>query len=61
MNVDAPLRVILDDRPMRHALTGVGNYIAQLLLNLERFQDAYEAAGKYLSVMSGLNDVLINL
>lgn len=31
------------------------------LLNLERFQDAYEAAGKYLSVMTELNDVLLQL
>lgn len=27
----APLRVLLDDRPLRKSLTGVGNYIAQLL------------------------------
>ncbi|RMF80787.1 MAG: hypothetical protein D6744_07880, partial [Planctomycetota bacterium] len=32
-----PLRVILDDRPLRRTLTGVGNYIAQLLIHLERF------------------------
>jgi flagellar hook-associated protein FlgK len=31
------------------------------LLNLERFQDAYEAAGRYLSVMTDLNDVLLNI
>lgn len=31
------------------------------LLNLERFQDAYEAAGRYLSVMTDLNDVLLQL
>lgn len=31
-----PVRVILDDRPLRNALTGVGNYIAQLLLHASR-------------------------
>ena len=34
-----PLRVILDDRPLRRTLTGVGNYIAQLLLHFERFAE----------------------
>lgn len=29
-----PLRVILDDRPLRLTLTGVGNYIAQVLLHV---------------------------
>ncbi|MFO0838424.1 MAG: glycosyltransferase family 1 protein [Phycisphaerae bacterium] len=33
-NPAMPLRVILNDRPLRNTLTGVGNYIAQLLLNL---------------------------
>ncbi len=28
-----PLRVIVNDRPLRNTLTGVGNYIAQILLN----------------------------
>lgn len=32
-----PLRVILDDRPLRRTLTGVGNYIAQLLLHLPTY------------------------
>jgi flagellar hook-associated protein FlgK len=31
------------------------------LLNLERFQDAYEAAARYLSTMSDLTDTLLNL
>lgn len=31
------LRVILDDRPLRRTLTGVGNYIAQLLLHGAEF------------------------
>lgn len=30
------MRIILDDRPLRRTLTGVGNYIAQLLLALDR-------------------------
>ncbi|MBI5866439.1 MAG: glycosyltransferase family 4 protein [Planctomycetes bacterium] len=29
-----PLRVVIEDRPLRKALTGVGNYIAQLLTHL---------------------------
>lgn len=29
----SPLRVVIDDRPLRRTLTGVGNYIAQLLLH----------------------------
>ncbi len=32
--VASPLRVVLDDRPLRRTRTGVGNYIAQLLLQL---------------------------
>ena len=35
--MDRALRVILDDRPLRRTLTGVGNYIAQLLTHLPRF------------------------
>lgn len=31
------------------------------LLNLERYQDAYESAAKYLSVLTDLNDVLLQL
>lgn len=31
-----PIRVILDDRPLRRTLTGVGNYIAQLLLSADQ-------------------------
>ncbi|MBU0639495.1 MAG: glycosyltransferase family 4 protein [Planctomycetes bacterium] len=32
--MNGPLRVILNDRPLRQTLTGVGHYIAQLLLHL---------------------------
>lgn len=31
-----PARIVIDDRPLRRTLTGVGSYIAQLLLHLPR-------------------------
>lgn len=34
-----PLRVILDDRPLRRTLTGVGSYIAQLLVAMDELGD----------------------
>lgn len=36
--VNAPLRVIVNDRPLRQSLTGVGHYIRCLLLALEEFE-----------------------
>lgn len=41
--MSSPLRVVVDDRPLRKALTGVGNYIAQLLLRLPEFAPEIEA------------------
>jgi glycosyltransferase involved in cell wall biosynthesis len=37
------LHVVVDDRPLRKALTGVGNYIAQLLLRLPEFAPEIDA------------------
>ncbi len=34
-----PLRVVMDDRPLRRTLTGIGHYIAQLLAEMERMPD----------------------
>jgi alpha-1,3-rhamnosyl/mannosyltransferase len=41
--MSSPLRVVVDDRPLRKALTGVGNYIAQLLLHLPEFAPEIDA------------------
>ena len=51
--------VLLTLQTQRAAESGVSQ--DEELLNLERFQDAYEAAAKYLSVLSELDDVLLQL
>ncbi|MFH0945863.1 MAG: flagellar hook-associated protein FlgK [Planctomycetota bacterium] len=51
--------VLLTLQTQRAAESGVNQ--DEELLNLEKFQDAYEAAAKYLSVLSELDDVLLQL
>ena len=51
--------VLLTLQSQRASESGVST--DEELLNLERFQDAYEAAAKYLSVLSQLDDVLLQL
>lgn len=51
--------VLLTLQSQRAAESGVSQ--DEELLNLERFQDAYQAAAKYLSVVANLDEVLINL
>jgi len=51
--------VLLTLQSQRAAESGVNT--DEELLNLERFKDAYEAAAKYLSVLTELDDVLLQL
>lgn len=51
--------VILTLESQRASESGVN--ADEELLNLERFQSAYEAAGKFLSVLTQLDDVLLSL
>lgn len=37
-----PIRVVLDDRPLRRTLTGVGNYIAQLLTHFPEYAPEFQ-------------------
>lgn len=41
--MSGPLRVILNDRPLRQTLTGVGHYIYQLMLEFDQHADAVRA------------------
>lgn len=47
-----PLRVILNDRPLCRTLTGVGNYIAQLLTHAPREAPDLEIAPFYFTYLS---------